>query len=133
MGEYKEALQTLQPIRIECPGIKLLTKLLTFDSFSVLLLCCSTDGPDKITISPLNPSKFLKSGSELKLSCSAESSPAATISWYHNGALLAPKGPQLTLSGMKEKQGGNYSCYAHNAKTLRTNPSAVVSFTVQGE
>ncbi|KAF7647908.1 hypothetical protein LDENG_00165010 [Lucifuga dentata] len=88
-------------------------------------------GPDKVTISPLLPPKFLKTGSDFNLLCSAESSPPAAISWYHNGKQLAAPGPQLALKNIQEKEGGNYSCHAHNAKTLHTYPSAVVSLTVQ--
>ncbi|XP_076023691.1 cell adhesion molecule CEACAM5 [Genypterus blacodes] len=88
-------------------------------------------GPDKVSITSATVSKYIRSGSNLKLICSSESSPAATISWYHNAALQATKGPELSLSSLKEKQGGNYSCHAHNAKTLRTVASAVISFTVQ--
>lgn len=88
-------------------------------------------GPDKVTLSSTTVAKFVRSGSNLKLTCSSESSPAATISWYHNAVQQSATGPELSLSSLKEKQGGNYSCHAHNAKTLRTVASEVMSFTVQ--
>ncbi|CAB1333914.1 unnamed protein product, partial [Coregonus sp. 'balchen'] len=50
-----------------------------------------------------------KSGSDITLSCSAQSKPAVSYKWS----------PQLSLQNTRENQTGSYSCLAHNNVTLR--------------
>ncbi|XP_070778149.1 cell adhesion molecule CEACAM5 isoform X3 [Enoplosus armatus] len=91
-------------------------------------------GPDKVTITPPNPPKFLQSGSNFTLSCSSTSSPAATFSWYHNQQLMEIAGPLLTLEVIEKhglgKKAEDYTCRAKNDKTQRSVSSPAVSFTV---
>ncbi|XP_029920215.1 carcinoembryonic antigen-related cell adhesion molecule 5 [Myripristis murdjan] len=86
-------------------------------------------GPENVEA--VRVAQVLRSGSNITLSCSAVSSPAATFMWYHNGAITEHTKPQLTMTDLKQDQGGNYSCQAHNSKTLRTVSSNVISFSVQ--
>ncbi|XP_048880311.1 carcinoembryonic antigen-related cell adhesion molecule 1-like isoform X1 [Brienomyrus brachyistius] len=57
-------------------------------------------------------------GSNLTLSCSAQSSPPALFQWdFHMATFI--NGPELRLDNVQERQSGNYTCLAHNARTLR--------------
>ncbi|XP_033982104.1 carcinoembryonic antigen-related cell adhesion molecule 6-like [Trematomus bernacchii] len=91
-------------------------------------------GPDEVSITPPNPSKFLRSKSNFSLSCASPSSPPATFSWYQTQQLLEVAGPVLTLEAIEKlKLGsavGNYTCRAKNAKTQRAASSPAVSFAV---
>ncbi|CAB1334002.1 unnamed protein product [Coregonus sp. 'balchen'] len=60
-----------------------------------------------------------KSGSDITLSCSAQSKPAVSYKWRFNGAFLNEQSPQLSLQNTRENQTGSYSCLAHNNVTLR--------------
>ncbi|XP_045082201.1 hemicentin-2 isoform X2 [Coregonus clupeaformis] len=60
-----------------------------------------------------------KSGSDITLSCSAQSKPAVSYKWRFNGAFLNEQSPQLSLQNTRENQTGGYSCLAHNNVTLR--------------
>lgn len=97
----------------------------------------SADGPDLVTIAPPTPPQFIKSGSDFNLSCSAESSPAATFQWFHNQQLMQNSGPTLTLKKIQElgfgSKTGQFACAANNDKTKRAVASAAVSFAVMGE
>lgn len=98
---------------------------------------CSTDGPDQVTITPVNPPEYLKSGSNFSLSCSVLSNPPATFTWYHNEQLMEASGPVLTLDVIEKHGIGSnkegYTCRAKNAKTQRTVSSPAVSFAVLRE
>ncbi|KAM4630982.1 cell adhesion molecule CEACAM20-like [Polymixia lowei] len=85
-------------------------------------------GPENIAMAWVN-TPIIRKGSNVTMMCSAQSSPAATFKWYHNGNMLETNGPQLVLSNIDEKQGGNYSCMAHNTKTMRY-VSTMAKFTV---
>ncbi|XP_034729118.1 carcinoembryonic antigen-related cell adhesion molecule 1-like isoform X2 [Etheostoma cragini] len=86
-------------------------------------------GPEDInlTISPLQ--EYHVEGSDITLSCSANSRPAAQFHWFLNGDLLSDTGPELRLMNIQMGQSGNYSCQAFNNKTLRyeTSQAAAVS------
>ncbi|XP_045064267.1 carcinoembryonic antigen-related cell adhesion molecule 1-like [Coregonus clupeaformis] len=58
-------------------------------------------------------------GSDIILSCSAQSKPAVSYKWMFNGAFLNEQSPQLSLQSTRENQTGSYSCLAHNNVTLR--------------
>ncbi|XP_038580043.1 carcinoembryonic antigen-related cell adhesion molecule 20 isoform X2 [Micropterus salmoides] len=91
-------------------------------------------GPDQVTITPVNPPEYLKSGSNFSLSCSVLSNPPATFTWYHNEQLMEASGPVLTLDVIEKHGIGSnkegYTCRAKNAKTQRTVSSPAVSFAV---
>ncbi|TWW65893.1 Carcinoembryonic antigen-related cell adhesion molecule 1 [Takifugu flavidus] len=93
-------------------------------------------GPEMVAIAPPTPPQFIKAGSDFNLSCSAESSPAATFQWFHNQQLMKNSGPTLTLMKIQElgfgAEAGQFSCVASNDKTKRAVTSAAVSFAVMG-
>ncbi|XP_027143020.1 carcinoembryonic antigen-related cell adhesion molecule 6-like [Larimichthys crocea] len=86
-------------------------------------------GPEnvKLIISP--PQEHHEEGSNIVLSCSADSRPAALFYWFLNGDKLSDTGPELTLMNIQMSQSGSYSCQAFNENTLRyeTSQSSVVS------
>ncbi|XP_066539310.1 hemicentin-1-like [Hoplias malabaricus] len=87
-------------------------------------------GPDSasLTAHPMTPHH--SSGSDLTLNCSANSSPEAEFQWALNGTGLSLKGPQLKLTNIQLNQSGNYTCTAHNTKSLRYSTSEPISITV---
>uniref|UniRef100_A0A4W5RRJ4 Ig-like domain-containing protein n=1 Tax=Hucho hucho TaxID=62062 RepID=A0A4W5RRJ4_9TELE len=58
-------------------------------------------------------------GSDITLSCSAQSKPTLSYKWRFNGAFLNEQSPQLSLQNTRENQTGSYACLAHNNVTLR--------------
>ncbi|XP_067303790.1 carcinoembryonic antigen-related cell adhesion molecule 1-like [Pseudorasbora parva] len=89
-------------------------------------------GPEKIVMTQNPTDSFLKKGSNLTLTCSADSDPPAQLRWMFNGAELLQKA-NITLSNLDVKHSGNYSCVAYNVKTNRNVASPVVLVTVLGE
>ncbi|XP_058865277.1 hemicentin-1-like isoform X2 [Acipenser ruthenus] len=76
-------------------------------------------GPESLTLS-ISPQKPIYSaGSDLTLSCSAQSSPPAHYQWFFNGAPLNKLGSQLNMAHIQHNQTGNYTCWASNNITLR--------------
>ncbi|KAF5885377.1 carcinoembryonic antigen-related cell adhesion molecule 5-like [Clarias magur] len=88
-----------------------------------------TDGPENVRVvaAPMGPSY---SGSNLTLTCSADSSPAAEFQWAMNGAELSEMGQELRLSNIQSSHSGNYTCMAHNKQSLRYATSESISITV---
>ncbi|KAK6323699.1 carcinoembryonic antigen-related cell adhesion molecule 1 [Coregonus clupeaformis] len=89
-----------------------------------------TYGPENIAMTVTPTAEVQKQGSNITLTCSAQSSPAAVLQWIHNGVPLNVIGPKLVLANVVEAQSGNYSCMASNAKTLRYLESTTSKFTV---
>ncbi|KAF5904432.1 carcinoembryonic antigen-related cell adhesion molecule 5-like isoform X1, partial [Clarias magur] len=89
-----------------------------------------TDGPENVTVvaDPVEP--FYSSGSNLILTCSADSSPAAEFQWVVNGAELGKIGQELKLHTIQSSHSGNYTCMSHNKQTLRYATSDPISITV---
>ncbi|XP_053350037.1 carcinoembryonic antigen-related cell adhesion molecule 5-like [Clarias gariepinus] len=87
-------------------------------------------GPEnvRVTAAPAEPS--YSSGSNLILTCSADSSPAAEFQWAVNGAELGEMGQELKLSNIQSSHSGNYTCMAHNKQSLRYATSEPISITV---
>ncbi|XP_051263033.1 carcinoembryonic antigen-related cell adhesion molecule 5-like [Dicentrarchus labrax] len=86
-------------------------------------------GPDNINLT--SPSKeYYVRGSNITLSCSAVSRPAALFQWFLNGDRLSDTGPELRLMNIQNSQSGNYSCQAFNNKTLRYETSQQSVITV---
>lgn len=90
------------------------------------------DGPEKIAVTQTPTDSFLKKGSNLTLTCSANSDPPAQLRWMFNGAELLQKA-NIAITNLEEKHSGNYSCVAYNVKTNRTISSPVAFVTVQGK
>ncbi|KAM4600361.1 cell adhesion molecule CEACAM1-like [Polymixia lowei] len=87
-------------------------------------------GPEKTNLK-ISPSKDVyEEGSDVSLSCSASSRPAALFHWVLNGTLLSETGPELTLKNIQTNQSGSYSCQAYNNKTLRYQTSQPSVMTV---
>nr|XP_061108032.1 carcinoembryonic antigen-related cell adhesion molecule 1-like [Conger conger] len=85
-------------------------------------------GPDdvKVTVDP--PKVVHPTGSNLTLSCSAQSSPPAEFTWAFNGTNT--EGQKLNLENIQESQSGGYTCWAHNNITLRSQPSDPIQISV---
>uniref|UniRef100_A0A674BRD7 Ig-like domain-containing protein n=1 Tax=Salmo trutta TaxID=8032 RepID=A0A674BRD7_SALTR len=60
-----------------------------------------------------------KTGSDIILSCSAQSKPTESYKWRFNEAFLNEQSPQLSLQNTRENQTGSYACLAYNNVTLR--------------
>uniref|UniRef100_A0A665WDM6 Ig-like domain-containing protein n=1 Tax=Echeneis naucrates TaxID=173247 RepID=A0A665WDM6_ECHNA len=92
----------------------------------------TTDGPENVnlTLSPLQENYV--QGSNISLTCSAVSRPAASLYWFLNGDLLSDTGPELRLVNLQMSQSGNYSCQAFNNKTLRSRTAQLSAITVLG-
>uniref|UniRef100_A0A8C2ZLI8 Ig-like domain-containing protein n=1 Tax=Cyclopterus lumpus TaxID=8103 RepID=A0A8C2ZLI8_CYCLU len=89
-----------------------------------------TDQKYSLTLSPSQ--EYYAEGSDIILSCSADSRPAALYKWLLNGDLLSDTGPQLKLMNIQMNQSGNFSCRAFNSNTLisQTSQPSVVNVLV---
>ncbi|KAF7227050.1 transcript variant X3 [Nothobranchius furzeri] len=83
-------------------------------------------GPDNTKIAAMSMKHIYKSGSDITLSCSADSSPPATIHWMVNNVYLNEFGPHLNLSNIKANQSGSYTCVFDNAVTMRQSNASMV-------
>ncbi|XP_073678121.1 cell adhesion molecule CEACAM5 [Garra rufa] len=87
-------------------------------------------GPENVVMTQTPTDLFLKKGSNLTFSCSAQSDPPAQLHWMFNGVELPEKSTaDIAFTKVEEINSGNYSCVAFNAKTNRyiSSPVAVVS------
>ncbi|XP_016313087.1 carcinoembryonic antigen-related cell adhesion molecule 8-like [Sinocyclocheilus anshuiensis] len=88
-------------------------------------------GPEKVVMTQTPTDSFLKKGSNLTLTCSAQSDPSAQLQWMLNGEEMPQKTTaSITLTNVDETNSGNYSCVAYNAKTNRYVPSLVAVVSV---
>ncbi|XP_026084500.1 carcinoembryonic antigen-related cell adhesion molecule 5-like isoform X2 [Carassius auratus] len=71
----------------------------------------------RVTASP-EKSEYI-SGSDITLSCSADSKPTASFYWMFNGNPLDVSGPTYDLMHATQNRTGEYTCVAQNAVTLR--------------
>ncbi|XP_030641492.1 carcinoembryonic antigen-related cell adhesion molecule 1 [Chanos chanos] len=71
----------------------------------------------KMTVEPQWPLHI--SGTNITLSCSAQSVPPAMYYWTLNGTKINQHGPVLHLTESRQNQSGDYSCVAQNNITLR--------------
>uniref|UniRef100_A0A674BTD6 Carcinoembryonic antigen-related cell adhesion molecule 1-like n=1 Tax=Salmo trutta TaxID=8032 RepID=A0A674BTD6_SALTR len=90
-------------------------------------------GPENAAMKVIPSDVHYETGSNLNLSCSAETSPPAQFQWSLNGTLLSNKGPELRLGNIQINQSGSYSCWAHNTRTLRYQTSEPSDITVLGK
>lgn len=66
-------------------------------------------------------------GSDITMTCSADSSPAAIVQWMVDGMYLNHSGPQLQLEMVTESHSGNYKCVVRNTVTSRfSSQSALI-------
>lgn len=87
----------------------------------------SSDGPSNTTMMIMPMRSTYITGSNITLSCSAESSPAAMVRWMYDGTYLNQFGPKLQLERVTESNSGNYKCLFHNTVTARfSSKSAMI-------
>uniref|UniRef100_A0A8C9ZYF6 Ig-like domain-containing protein n=1 Tax=Sander lucioperca TaxID=283035 RepID=A0A8C9ZYF6_SANLU len=87
-------------------------------------------GPENINLTISPSQEYHVEGSDITLSCSAVSRPAALFHWFLNGDLLSDTGPELRLMNIQMSQSGDYSCQAFNSKTLRSETSQPAAVSV---
>lgn len=73
-----------------------------------------------------------RTGSNITMSCSVDSSPTAMIQWMFNGVNMNHSTPWLHLESVTESSSGNYQCLYHNPVTSRFT-TARASIQVMGE
>ncbi|XP_037641893.1 carcinoembryonic antigen-related cell adhesion molecule 1 isoform X2 [Sebastes umbrosus] len=84
-------------------------------------------GPSNITMMIMPMKSAYITGSNITLSCSAESSPQAMIQWMVDGVYLNHFGAQLQLERVTKSNSGNYRCVFHNTVTARfSSKSAMI-------
>ncbi|XP_056457879.1 carcinoembryonic antigen-related cell adhesion molecule 1 isoform X1 [Gadus chalcogrammus] len=88
---------------------------------SALILLHISYGPSNPKMVPRPMMVAYKTGSNLTLSCHAESSPPATVHWFFNDMDLSLSGPEIHLIHTKENQTGYYMCLLYNPVTCRYN------------
>ncbi|KAF4088389.1 hypothetical protein AMELA_G00082400 [Ameiurus melas] len=76
-------------------------------------------GPSNLTMTFVPNMMVYSSGSNITLSCSCESKPAALFQWSHNGISFNITSPTLELINATQNQTGVYVCTAQNTVTLR--------------
>ncbi|KAM6935827.1 cell adhesion molecule CEACAM8-like isoform 2-T2 [Lycodopsis pacificus] len=87
-------------------------------------------GPDDINLTISPSQEYYEEGSDITLTCSADSRPVAHYTWLLNGTLLSDTGPELRLMNIQESKSGNYSCQAFNSRTMRTITSQPAAISV---
>ncbi|KAM6936746.1 hemicentin-1-like [Lycodopsis pacificus] len=87
-------------------------------------------GPDDINLTISPSQEYYEEGSDITLTCSADSRPVAHYTWFLNGTLLSDTGPELRLMNIQESESGNYSCQAFNSRTMRTITSQPAAISV---
>uniref|UniRef100_A0A665WDT7 Ig-like domain-containing protein n=1 Tax=Echeneis naucrates TaxID=173247 RepID=A0A665WDT7_ECHNA len=90
---------------------------LSHGSSDPLLLSISF-GPENTLLAKSPSQENYLEGSNIRLSCSAVSNPAALFYWLLNGSLLSDTGPEFRLINVQMSQSGNYSCQAFNNQTM---------------
>ncbi|XP_043973034.1 carcinoembryonic antigen-related cell adhesion molecule 5-like [Gambusia affinis] len=86
-------------------------------------------GPEKVNLE--TASQKYPEGSNIHLSCSADSRPNATFEWFFNGS-LSGSGSELKLINVQKNQSGNYNCRAFNNITSRYQSSQLLPISIEG-
>ncbi|XP_026228385.1 carcinoembryonic antigen-related cell adhesion molecule 5-like [Anabas testudineus] len=97
---------------------------------SVLLNISYGPSNTMIDIKPTSLNHAYRTGSNITLNCSAESSPPATIMWMINNVYLNQSGPQLQLLDVAPNNSGNYTCLFYNSVTLRFSSASEIVWIV---
>ncbi|XP_016525923.1 carcinoembryonic antigen-related cell adhesion molecule 6-like [Poecilia formosa] len=88
-------------------------------------------GPENVNLK--SPSQKYPEGSNIHLSCSADSRPSASCQWFFNGNVLPGSGSELELLNVHKNQSGNYSCQAFNSITKRYETSKVSVISIDAK
>ncbi|XP_061530309.1 carcinoembryonic antigen-related cell adhesion molecule 1 [Phycodurus eques] len=83
-------------------------------------------GPTAAAVSVVPPMHTHITGSNITLSCLAESKPPATIQWMLDGVNLNHFGVQLELPMVAENHSGDYQCLLHNSVTSRFSSTSAM-------
>ncbi|XP_029928007.1 carcinoembryonic antigen-related cell adhesion molecule 1 [Myripristis murdjan] len=83
-------------------------------------------GPSDPEIRVMPMKDAYRTGSDITLTCSAESNPAAKIQWLIDGTHLDQFGSQLHLEHVQENQTGSYKCLLHNTVTSRFSSASAM-------
>ncbi|XP_047216035.1 carcinoembryonic antigen-related cell adhesion molecule 5-like isoform X2 [Girardinichthys multiradiatus] len=78
-------------------------------------------GPSNTTVKVMPDLYMHRSGSDITLSCSADSRPTATFQWMFNEVYLNRSSSKLDLQNIKENNSGIYKCVSYNPVTMRFN------------
>uniref|UniRef100_A0A8C2PVA9 CEA cell adhesion molecule 1 n=1 Tax=Cyprinus carpio TaxID=7962 RepID=A0A8C2PVA9_CYPCA len=78
-------------------------------------------GPSNLRVTASPEKSVYISGSDISLSCSADSKPTASFYWMYNGNPLNVYGPSYDLRGATQNRTGEYTCVAQNAVTMQLN------------
>ncbi|XP_049587510.1 pregnancy-specific beta-1-glycoprotein 1-like isoform X2 [Syngnathus scovelli] len=81
------------------------------------------DGPDDTHLVMSPRKEYVAEGSNVNLSCSANSRPVATFTWFVNEKDLPVMESNFSLVNVQQHHSGNYSCRSFNTKTLRHKES----------
>ncbi|XP_062847678.1 carcinoembryonic antigen-related cell adhesion molecule 5-like [Trichomycterus rosablanca] len=77
-------------------------------------------GPSNVGITASPDQTTYSTKSNITLTCTATSNPAATYSWSLNGTTLNKNTPTLVLNNVTLTNAGTYSCTAKNTATLKS-------------
>ncbi|XP_077383206.1 cell adhesion molecule CEACAM5-like [Festucalex cinctus] len=80
-------------------------------------------GPDDTHLDASPLQEYIAEGSNVVLSCSADSRPAAVFSWFLDGKEIMIRESQLPLINIQQSQSGNYNCRSFNGNTQRYKES----------
>lgn len=81
---------------------------------------------------PMASNHIYRKGTNITLTCSAESSPPAMIMWMIDDMHLNLSGPQLHLQDVTGINSANYTCLFYNTVTLRFS-SASMMISIMGK
>ncbi|KAM4567415.1 cell adhesion molecule CEACAM5-like [Fundulus diaphanus] len=76
-------------------------------------------GPSNTSITVMPVKYMYRSGSDISLSCWADSKPTAMIYWMFDEVRLNQSGSQLDLQNVNKNNSGTYKCVAYNPFTMR--------------
>uniref|UniRef100_A0A3Q2CDX8 Ig-like domain-containing protein n=1 Tax=Cyprinodon variegatus TaxID=28743 RepID=A0A3Q2CDX8_CYPVA len=93
----------------------------------------NTDGPEEVLVKTSPSYGNVIEGSDILLSCSADSRPAASFEWFFNENQILNFGSELNIihAGMNDE--GEYSCRAFNNKTSRYQSSPPMYINVEDD
>ncbi|KAM7421163.1 hypothetical protein PAMA_015360 [Pampus argenteus] len=89
-------------------------------------------GPSNATVMVMPMKHTHRTGSNIILSCTAESNPPATIEWMFGGVSLNQFGPQIHLQSVTESDSGDYECLFYNRVTSRFSSATAMIRIMDG-